>query len=76
MNGITNRQAAILDFITDYRNNNLFSPSVRDISEYFHISPKGAHDHIIALINKGVLEKNGRKARTLILSNRLDRKAE
>ena len=62
---LTERQQAILDFITEYVNDNGFPPSVREIGRRFGIYPATVQDHISALERKGYLHKKRFQSRTL-----------
>jgi len=65
MRQITERQAQILIFIENFIERNSYSPTVREIADHFKMSPKGAHDHILALIKKGCITSNANKSRTI-----------
>jgi len=65
MKELTERQKEVLSFISEYLKNNSYSPTVRDIAEYFSISVKGAHDHITALKKKGYLKHADKRPRTM-----------
>src|SRR5437660_1688581 len=62
---LTERQQAILDFISEYAEENGFPPSVREIGRHFGIYPATVQDHIIALERKGHLQKKRFQSRTL-----------
>lgn len=72
MNELTERQKKILDFITDYIQQNGYSPSIRDIAKHFRLSPRGAHIHVLALEKKGYIERNPKKFRSISLVKRSD----
>jgi len=65
MRKITERQAQILFFIENFIERNSYSPTVREIGEHFKMSPKGAHDHVSALLKKGFITSNSNKPRTI-----------
>jgi repressor LexA len=65
---ITERQQAILDFISGYAEENGFPPSVREIGRHFGIYPATVQDHISALERKGYLQKKRFQSRTLSVS--------
>jgi sulfur relay (sulfurtransferase) DsrC/TusE family protein len=52
---ITDKQSAIINFISDYQKKNGFSPSIRDIAKAKGITVKGAYDHVAAIEKKGLL---------------------
>jgi repressor LexA len=62
---LTERQQTILDFISEYAENNGFPPSVREIGQHFGIYPATVQDHISALERKGYLQKKRFQSRTL-----------
>ena len=62
---LTERQQAILDFISKYAAENGFPPSVREIGRHFGIYPATVQDHITALERKGYLHKKRFQSRTL-----------
>jgi repressor LexA len=65
MNEITGRQAQILIHIENYIQENGYSPTIRAIAGHCKMSPKGAHNHVIALVNKGCLICQTGRARTI-----------
>ena len=62
---LTDRQQSILDFISEYIEENGFPPSVREIGRHFEIYPATVQDHISALERKGYLQKKRFQSRTL-----------
>jgi len=52
---LTEKQAKILEFISNHISSVGFPPTVRQIAEYFNISAKAAHDHLKAIAKKGYL---------------------
>ena len=65
MRPITRRQAEVLDHIKAFINDHHFPPTMREISEHFGISVKGAHDHVRALVKKGCLKIDTNRSRTI-----------
>lgn len=66
---LTKRQRQILDFITDFINENAYAPSLREIGEHFSLSsPATVHAHIENLKQKGFLEKSYNEARSIELN--------
>jgi len=65
MRQITERQAQIIIFIENFIAQNGYSPTFREIADHFKWTPKGAHDHILALVKKGYIEFKSKKARTI-----------
>ena len=53
MRQITDRQKEVLTFIADFTEENVYPPTVREISEHFGISLRAVQDHIAALQKKG-----------------------
>lgn len=68
MRQLTDRQKKVLDFIVSYVEKHGYSPSIRDIARAFHITPRGAMMHLIALEKKGYISRS-RKARSIKLFN-------
>ena len=73
MKDLTKRQGQVLAFITEAIAGNGIPPSVREIANYFSISPKGAHDHIIALEKKKYIirSKKGHSRSIIVVDNDL-----
>jgi len=67
MRTLTVRQTEILNHIDGYIKQNGYSPSVRDVAGHFDISPKGAHDHILALEKKGAIKSRRKKSRSITI---------
>ncbi len=55
MKKLTERQIQVAKYIRDYAREYRYSPSVRDISNYFNFSVKAAHDHVRALESKNII---------------------
>ncbi|MDR1617957.1 MAG: transcriptional repressor LexA [Treponema sp.] len=67
MKELTQRQKEVLSFVAEYINAHSYPPTIREIADYFFISVKGAHDHVIALKKKGCLRQTGKRSRTMEL---------
>lgn len=67
MKKLTERQKEVLDFISGYRNIHNYPPTIREVAEFFTMSVKGAHDHLLALRRKGFLKQDDKKSRTMEL---------
>jgi len=65
MKSITKRQQEVLDYIKYYISGHKFPPTIREISENFSISVKGAYDHVKALEKKGFIQLNNHRSRTI-----------
>jgi repressor LexA len=65
MRELTERQKEVLSFIAEYTRKHPYPPTVREVAEFFSISVKGAHDHLIALKKKGRLKQADKRSRTL-----------
>jgi repressor LexA len=65
MKELTLRQREVLSFIIEYKRVKTYSPSIREIGDYFDISVKGAYDHIGALRKKGFLRVGDGRSRTI-----------
>lgn len=65
---LTKRQRQILDFITEFAQNNGYAPSLREIGEHFKLSsPATVHAHIENLKAKGFLKSAFNEARSIEL---------
>ena len=70
--GLTERQQAILNFISESTKERGFPPSIREISSHFGIqSTQGALRHLDALEKKGYLKRDARSARSVQLTDRV-----
>ncbi len=70
MSNLSKRQRQILDFITDFIKKHNYSPSFREIGEYFKLSsPATIHAHIHTLKNRGVIEFSPNIPRSIELKN-------
>ena len=66
MQGLTDRQRQILDFITKRIQEQGYPPTIREIGEEMGIkSTNGVNDHLKALERKGFLKREGLKSRAL-----------
>ena len=66
---LTERQKEIVDFIRRYRERRGISPTQREICEAFGFSSFGTlQKHIRLLLEKGVLERDWNKRRSLVLA--------
>ncbi|MDR2258176.1 MAG: transcriptional repressor LexA [Treponema sp.] len=72
MKELTARQKEVLSFIAEYIGAHSYPPTIREVAEYFSISVKGAHDHVIALKKKGVLKQTDKRSRTMGLVKKED----
>lgn len=71
MKDLTRRQAEVLTFIEAFIDEKGFPPSVRDVTNHFHLaSAAGAHKHIKALVKKGFLAKDDFLSRSLRIARR------
>ena len=67
MREITERQAQPLNFIESFILKNGYSPTVREIAEYFKTSIRATQDHILALAKKDCITYQAGKSRTIRL---------
>lgn len=65
MKPITSRQREILDFIRSYVRESKYPPTIREISDHFSISVKGAHDHVKALEKKQAIRCDTKRSRAI-----------
>ncbi len=76
MKEITKRQKEVLDFIKRFIRKNQFPPTIREISDFFEISVKGAYDHIKALEKKNRIHCNSNRSRTIEVLDKDDEENE
>ncbi|MCX7786697.1 MAG: transcriptional repressor LexA [Spirochaetes bacterium] len=69
MKTLTVRQKQILEFLKSYIEQHHYPPSMREISERFSISVRGAYDHIKALERKKYVKIDSNHYRSLVLVN-------
>lgn len=63
---LTDRQAAVLDFIADHISGTGFPPTIREIGDHLGISStNGVNDHLKALERKGYLTREDAKSRAI-----------
>ena len=65
MKEITSRQKEILNFISDYQEENSYPPTVREIGDHFGVSIRAVQDHITALQKKGYITQTQKKSRSI-----------
>ncbi|TFH05243.1 MAG: transcriptional repressor LexA [Spirochaetales bacterium] len=65
MKAITKRQSEVLDYIKTFIGSRHFPPTIREISEQFSISVKGAYDHVKALEKKAFIRLDNNRSRTI-----------
>lgn len=69
MTDATDRQLEVLRFIARYIADNGYPPATRDIQDAFDLSSTNSvHEHLAALMRKGLLERIPMRARTLRLT--------
>ncbi|MDZ7798432.1 MAG: transcriptional repressor LexA [Patescibacteria group bacterium] len=61
----TKRQREILDYISNYLNDNNYSPTIEEIASYFNLAIGTIHEHIENLKNAGYLSKLTNQPRSL-----------
>lgn len=77
MKPLTRRQEEVLGFIAGYIRSNKYPPTIREISDNFSISVKGAYDHVKALEKKNVIRCDTNRSRAIeVLSGDLDRSGD
>ncbi|THB63156.1 MAG: transcriptional repressor LexA [Spirochaetaceae bacterium] len=67
MKELTKRQYEVFRFIESYIQKNSFPPAIRDVSDAFGISVKGAYDHIDSLQKKGWIKRSANRSRSMEL---------
>ncbi len=77
MREITDRQKEVLNYISEFTEENSFPPTVREISTHFGISLRAVQDHILALQKKGYLSQAQRRSRSIrVLADTRDKNPE
>ena len=72
---LTVKQEAIFSYIKSSIRDSGFPPTVREIGDHFHITVKGAYDHLKAIEKKGYIRCTQNKSRAIeLLVNRDDRR--
>lgn len=65
MKEITERQKEVLAFISQFTDDNVCPPTVREIGEHFGISLRAVQDHITALQKKGYISQTQKRSRSI-----------
>jgi repressor LexA len=74
---LTVKQEAIFSYIKSSIRDSGFPPTVREIGDHFHITVKGAYDHLKAIEKKGYIRCTQNKSRAIeLLVNRDDTKTQ
>ena len=69
MNKLTCKQQNILDYLKECIENNGYTPTIREIADYFNYkSTNAVNDHLQALIKKGYINKKSGAARTIMIN--------
>ncbi|TVR69996.1 MAG: transcriptional repressor LexA [Spirochaetaceae bacterium] len=76
MRPITARQQEVLEFIRSFIRINKYPPTIREISDNFGISVKGAHDHVRALKKKQAIRCDTNRSRAIEILDHQDARAE
>lgn len=67
---LTKKQKKVLQFIIDYFDEKMYPPTYKEIGDFFnHKSPGHAYAVVKALVNKGYLEVNSSKNRSIRLTD-------
>src|SRR3989338_8124492 len=66
---LTPKQKKILDFVKKYTSKNEFAPSLKEIGKHIGVhSPATVHQHLAALVEKGFLEREKNKKRSMTVT--------
>ncbi|MCK4541414.1 MAG: transcriptional repressor LexA [Spirochaetales bacterium] len=65
MKELTKRQQEILSFIKSFIRDHKYPPTMREIAAFFHMSAKGAYDHVKALEKKHQIKNDSSRPRTM-----------
>lgn len=70
MKNLTDRQREVLKYISQFTEDNVSPPTVREIGERFNISLRAVQDHIAALVKKGYISLTKKRSRSIrVLKN-------
>lgn len=64
---LTERQADIIDYVKDYKDNYGYSPTYTEIADYFGFSSRNAQQHIRAIERKGKIKTTPGISRSIII---------
>ncbi len=67
MKQLTEKQEKIYAYVAGYILDNSYSPTLQEIAEKIHISPQAVSMHLKSLRDKGWIEFNGKKHRSIEL---------
>ncbi|NCN06034.1 MAG: transcriptional repressor LexA [Spirochaetales bacterium] len=71
MRAMTQRQKEVLSFIEHFIRDSKYPPTIREISDHFGISVRGAYDHVKALKKKGIIQTDSYRSRSIgVLGNK------
>jgi repressor LexA len=70
---LTAKQQKILEFVVNYVKETGYPPAIRDISNHFEMSSKGAYDHLVAIEKKGYIRRDPTKPRAIELLDFIQR---
>jgi repressor LexA len=65
MRELTEKQTAVLRFVAEFQAAHGYPPTNREIAVQFSITVKAAHDHVLALAQKGALRIKGHSSRSM-----------
>lgn len=65
MKNLTERQREVLNYISQFTDENVSPPTVREIGEHFGISLRAVQDHISALQKKGFITQTKKRSRSI-----------
>lgn len=66
MKPLTKKQQEVYSFVMEFRSENGYSPSLGEIADEFAMSHQGVNCHVKAIVEKGWLNKQPGKSRSLI----------
>lgn len=69
--GMTSKQEEVLGFILTFFREAGFPPTVREVAGRFTCSVKGAYDHILALEKKGIIKRDKKRSRSILIDPRI-----
>ena len=72
MKGLTQKQKNIFTYVNNYINEQGYPPTIREVSEVFEITGKGAYDHLKALDRKGYIRCHKHRSRAIEILKPVD----
>ena len=69
MKELTDKQKSVFDYINEENEKNGFPPTIREIANFFCVTPKAAHDHMKLIEKKGFIRCHKNRSRAIEILN-------